>query len=510
MTDTAKLVVCLLTSCSSLFLVHWRANRDIGAIAGAVPHAPKASPVVRWGVIVLAGLAITSFFLFLTARPGLSLVLCLALYFLLYVVNLAKIQILHEPLVLADIWLLRQVFLYPGMYFPFLPVKTLLAVCGIVVSGIVLLFLLEPPLSRTQQRLIHCGVVVFLIAPVALLFAMRHGWLSNLARLLLAHFPPSHCATAGAVHNGTLPSTFIHPIWAGVLETTGNTPFSVNEDSRPPLSRWPDRFEEMFVSVSRQKKEKQPHVIMVQAESFCDVREKFQGKQQQELASFLPHWDALCAKGQTLPTPEGAFGAYTMRTEFSVLTGLSQKALGPWAFNPFLAAQKKKMWSLARHFSQVGYETIFIHPYHKDFFRRDRVMANLGFQQFWDIEACKELERFGPHVSDIAVAEHLNCYLAHSSSPVFAFFVTIEAHSPWPNDRLTDKEITTCLHDIDVSLFNRQMQIYLCHLRNMDNTLGLLQNSISLPATESNVEQIQVWAYGDHEPSIDFSACSWK
>ena len=502
MAESLLLFLCYAVSCAAFLYAHHRAD----SILCDFLHYPKntgkgMARTLAFLLVGLIGIGITSLVLLLTARPIIALVLCLSFFSLMVVLNTAKIHLLREPLVLADAWLLRQVFKYPGMYFPFFPMKQIYLGLPVVLGAVALVLYWEKPLGASSRVVVAFLCVTTLLIPALGITAMRHGRFTKLANLLLRLLPPSHSASLGAVRNGTLPSTLLHPVWAGLLEATCTTPFS-GPDTRPALSNWPDSFEKLILSAT--SPDTQPHIVIVQAESFCDIRTKFQGRQQQELANFLPNWDALCAKGQTLPTPDDAFGAYTMRTEFSVLTGLHQQDLGPWAFNPFLAAQKKNLWSLARHFAGAGYETLFIHPYYKDFFRRDRVMANLGFQHFWDRMDCAHLARFGPHVSDLALGEQVSAHLKKSSCPVFSFIVTIEAHSPWPDNRLSDEAIAQCLPDIDLSLFSRQTQIYLCHLRHMDTLFGMLGNQQDC-AKAPHPRNTLVWAYSDHDPAIDFT-----
>jgi phosphoglycerol transferase MdoB-like AlkP superfamily enzyme len=246
-------------------------------------------------------------------------------------------------------------------------------------------------------------------------------------------------------------------------------------------------------------------VVLVQAESFCDIREQVRGEQAKALANFLPNWDRLKAQGRALPTPKNAYGAYTMRTEFSMLTGLQMPDLGAFAFNPYLLAARQPLWSLARFFRSKGYTTVCVHPYAKNFFARDAVMHNLGFQHFLGLEDLHDLERFGPYTSDIALGNFLQNLVAQSASPILTFVITIESHGPWHTGRLSNAQKAQCLYDIDATLFDESLSLYLCHLRHMDNLFGMLmgedaehsrQNGQSMKCSRDRV----VLAYGDHAP----------
>jgi phosphoglycerol transferase MdoB-like AlkP superfamily enzyme len=237
----------------------------------------------------------------------------------------------------------------------------------------------------------------------------------------------------------------------------------------------------------------------VQAESFFDVRERLDGPQKEALRDFLPHWDALRDAGRALPTPKGAFGAYTMRTEFGALTGLNGEALGPWFFNPYLPASRRPVWSLAWLLRETGYTALCLHPHRKDFFRRDRALPHLGFERFLGEEDLGPVERFGPYVSDAALGRRMVAELDGAERPVFCLAITMEAHGPWLQGRLTEEEIAHTLAGVDRTLFSGEMQLYLCHLRHMDELFGMLRG-------EGAGRRRELWVYGDHAPGLGKNA----
>ncbi|MDL2315838.1 LTA synthase family protein [Desulfovibrio sp. OttesenSCG-928-A18] len=499
--DSLRLGLCFFLS-ALIYVLAQRLDRALalkGAMREAEPPERGAPRLAGDLIACLAGLAASALFLLLSARPVMSLLLAAALITLLLVLNRAKEQVLREPLVLADAWLLRQIFRYPEMYFPFLPMKAIaLGLLGLA-ACLALLVLAESPVPALRSA---CGISLLLLlfaAPILALILMRHGRLQSLARFLLRRCPVSHEAARDARDNGALAAALLHPVWAGLSEKE-HTKDILDFRVRPAASKWPPAFERTLLQIPQLPLERRPHCILVQAESFCDIREQLPEAQASALKHFLPNWDALKARGQSLPTPKDAFGAYTMRTEFSMLTGLGQKDLGPFAFNPYLLAGKRPLWSLARHLADAGYETLCVHPYHKNFFRRDRVMKNLGFERFLDIADLSALERFGPYTSDLALGRHIRRELSRAAGPVFVFVISMEAHGPWPDERLTDEEIAQCLPDLDRRPFSRQTLIYLCHLRHMDMLFGLLQE----PCADKGGREREslLWPYGDHAPGL--------
>ncbi len=131
-----------------------------------------------------------------------------------------------------------------------------------------------------------------------------------------------------------------------------------------------------------------------------------------------------------------AWGANTLRTEFAFLSGIPDEALGVDRFNPYLKYCNKPVWTVASYFRSVGYRTVCIHPFHKSFFRRNRVYPHLGFDEFIDIQEFNESDKLGTYVSDAAVTRKIEEKLAESERPLFIFAITMENHGPWRPKRI--------------------------------------------------------------------------
>ena len=499
MSEAWQLSLCFVFCAAGMILVQHRAGATVRSIPGFRQSSGNRSiPVAGVAIAGLAGLQMCALFLLLTARPVMSALLCITLQGLLYFLNTVKVAVLREPLVLADAWLLGQVFTYPEMYFPFLPLKRLLL--GLLVLSFVLLLLIfgERPLPLVREHFAQLSLLALFALPIGASILMHQGKLPVFTAFLLRLCPVSHDAKADALRNGALASALMHPIRSGQMRWQ-KPDFLSQYAARPKESIWPESLEQALRYSAETAPERKPHVLLIQAESFCDVREFLPEPQKSMLQDFLPNWDKLHQMGRTLPTSKDAFGAYTMRMEFSVLTGLSEQCLGPLAFNPYILAAQKPLWSLARHFTRLGYSSVCLHPYHRKFFRRDKVMPNLGFESFHALHELGRLNRFGPYVADAALGYELIRHLSRSEKPVFGFCITVEAHGPWLEGRLTDEQIAATLSDLEYSVFPKPVQMYLCHLRHMDQLFGMLDSG---KADVGSGREILLWAYGDHPPSI--------
>ena len=116
----------------------------------------------------------------------------------------------------------------------------------------------------------------------------------------------------------------------------------------------------------------------------------------------LSHWDALgraaLARG---PLDGPGFGANTMRTEFAVLTGLGDEALGLDRLNPYFRFARSPVASLAWALRGAGYATACLHPFDARFFGRDRALPALGFHRFDAAPAFVDAPRDAGLVTDL-------------------------------------------------------------------------------------------------------------
>ncbi len=481
MIDSAAPLLCPAISGLAFAFAQRRAVRRTVNPKALPASSGKSIPLGSDIFAALTGLYLFCLFFTLVGRPAASVFLALSVLLLLLFVNQAKEKVLHEPLVLADACLLGQVFRFPHLYFPFLPTRLIIAVA---ISSCVLLALLLC-FENSFGYAARAALLPTALLPPALFYAMNRGWMAWLADWLLRLFPLSCDATVDAGRLGPLSAALLHPVLAGRMRR--QKPDFLSRCGRAAMdSRWPIDLSAALSAPER------PHALLVQAESFCDVREQLPEESRAALRELLPNWERLKALGRAFEPPAEAYGAYTMRREFQVLTGLGAEALGPWGLNPYLLAARQPLWSLARQFRAKGYAAWCVHPYSKDFFRRDLVMPNLGFERFVGLEELGHLPKFGPYVSDLALADWVLEELKKSGNPVFCFIITMEAHGPWLPGRLTEERIAETLRGADVERENVALRQYLCHLKRMDDMFGMLDGG----------DGRMVWAYGDHRPGV--------
>ncbi|MDP3858094.1 MAG: LTA synthase family protein [Stagnimonas sp.] len=233
-------------------------------------------------------------------------------------------------------------------------------------------------------------------------------------------------------------------------------------------------------------------VVLIQNESFFDLRRLHPAIPR----DLLPNFARCCAEAQQwgrLAVP--SWGANTVRTEFAVLTGLSQQALGFDRFNPYLRFVSRPIASLAWTLRAEGYRTICLHPFDRQFYRRDLAMPLLGFDEFLGEEQFADAARINGYVADIEVARVAERLLREHGPKLFLFIITMENHGPWSGAARTD---LANLPELGLSSTEQQtLGQYAASLVNADSMLGLLSGALARWPQPG-----VLGFYGDHLPSL--------
>jgi len=433
----------------------------------AAAHRPRPLDAVIDGPVILASGMGYLGLLAVSGRPAFSLILIVGGTVLLSVVNRLKHRLFHEPIVFLDAALTLQVIRHPGFYVPYLFPAPVLAAGTAATALMAVLWGLEPPVAPAVRSAAALGVAAGLgiMALAATLFFPARR---DAALRLLKRYPPSLSANADFSRYGLLCSFFLHGLWHVHQRS---------QDGNPGIPRF-----QAGPAAAPAVTANLPHLVLIQAESFFDVRRHMPDAP----ADLLPHYDRLRTEGTGGLFQVQTHGAYTMRTEFSVLTGLPLVSLGSDAFNPYFTASRQRVNSLAWRLRGLGYRTACIHPFFLTFFRRNRVLPHLGFETLFDEASFPGAPRCGPFVSDAALARFVLDWLAASREPAFVFVITMESHGPWKSGRLAHEPGAKDVADT-------AMDIYLHHLRHTDAMLGTMADGLcglDRPAA--------LCAYGDH------------
>ena len=397
----------------------------------------------------------------ITGRAWFSGINVLCIWLLIVLVSNAKYHSLREPFVCADFEYFSDAVKFPRLYLPFFGIgKAIgLAVAFVVYVGCGLYFEAKDPQALGTSA-------VMILASAALLLAGHWRYLV-----------PTFDASADLQRWGLIASlwTYFRAARQPVDIAALGSPFATAAQNAPgaPL----------------------PDLVSVQSESFFDARRLWPGVRQETLSTF----DQL--RGEALQHGRlrvAAWGANTVRTEFSFLCGLQGDRLGVHRFNPYRLLARKGLPSIAACMKQRGYRTLCIHPYAGGFYGRDRVLPALGFDEFIDVRAFDDSQKAGPFIGDCAVAEKVIALLEdpQRTQPLYIHVVTMENHGPLHLEQVAETELPTWF-DRPLEPGLRDLAPYLRHLANADRMLAQLRTALlAAPRTTG------LCFYGDHVPIL--------
>lgn len=373
------------------------------------------------------------------ASAGVTIALAAALT----LISNIKRKVLGEPLVFTDLVLIGAVFRHPHFYLSALRPHQI----GALGLGFLALLAALAWLSSAQiaPRLVGLGVA---LAAGALL-AVQLGL--NCWRPAAFALDPE----ADVRRHGLVASLLVH--WR-----------HWRRSSDPPACTGP-----LLAGKGGQL------VVIVQCESFSDPVALF-GDPALALGG-LERARALAWQSGRLQV--SGFGAYTMRTEYGVLFGRGEEALGIRRFDPFLTAGGETSWALPNRLDPSEWDTWFVHPHDLRFYGRDQVMPAAGFRALVGQECfAPPAPREGRYVTDEAMTDVLVALANDAVRAGLIYAVTIENHGPWP---VSKGDAAGAPHP------------YLALLRRSDAMLARL-----LEVLPRLGRPVTLCFFGDHRPSI--------
>ncbi|MGP9765433.1 LTA synthase family protein [Halomonas sp. AOP13-D3-9] len=411
--------------------------------------------------------------LLLLQRPWFAVMVFLSLQLVVVQSSNAKSHTLNEPFICHDFEYFCDAILHPRLYVPFFGVGLAIAASSAAAVAIGAFFYWEQSLVTSE------GTSSFLTSALGLVALGTLLLVVGLRRLPTVTLQPVQ-----DMHRLGLFAS----IWAyGVALMRAPVP----TPEQSPFHAL------TLVASSHQSEQPLPNVVLVQSESFFDPRPWCN----EVNVNLLPHFDATRASATlqgTLNVP--AWGANTVRTECAVLTGIAPSHWGARQFNPYRSLLRHPMPSLASALKAAGYRTVCVHPYLASFYFRHKVIPQLGFDHFVNIDAFKTSDKNGQYIGDEAVARKIGRLLEDDDNrPLFVFVITMENHGPLhleaPNHAMLAKALPNAPWPLPDHL--RDFTVYLHHLSESDKMLASVKNSLNT-ATRPG---LLGW-YGDHVPIL--------
>jgi phosphoglycerol transferase MdoB-like AlkP superfamily enzyme len=431
---------------------------------------PSVPNIYRFYAAYLLHVSIISLFYFLSLlivqRPIFSSLFVLITHAIFVVVSNAKYKALKEPLVFSDIVMFSQAFKYPRLYFPFLGWLPIIGAPVIIVAAIALVLRFE-----STSELNYFWLMLSLLMSIVLMYtmALKQTPCLNIAQDIqqigfIASLISYEILARQDTHKKQIENTLKNTLWQ---KTKKNN-----------------------------KQQDIQDIVVIQSESFFDARRLHPSISHHVLSNF----DQCCAESlQYGCLNVSAWGANTMRTEFSFLSGIGFEEMGYYRFYPYHYMRHYQVATFASYLQQKGYYCICIHPHHAKFFGRARLFPQLGFDEFIDIVSFSETDKYGPYISDQAVSKKIIEILAlkrEDNKPCFIFAITMENHGPLHLEKATAEDKEKYYTGIQPNNTN-ELSIYLRHLNNADETIGDLMTTL-----KEHEKNTLFCLYGDHVPSM--------
>lgn len=241
--------------------------------------------------------------------------------------------------------------------------------------------------------------------------------------------------------------------------------------------------------------ERGPNVIMVQLESFFDVK-------YMEGVTFsedpIPTFTSLKAQYPSGLLNVPVFGAGTINTEFEVLTGMNVADFGAGEY-PFRSVLLETACeTVAYDLLASGYATHAIHNHEGSFYLRNEVYPNLGFETFTSIEYF-DAPTFNENgwAHDSLLTDEILYLLGNTEEPDFIFTVSVQGHGKYPGEYTPKEGEITVTGGIEDEAVLAHYNYFINQLNGMDEFIAELYAAVM--ALE---EDTVLLLYGDHLPSI--------
>lgn len=241
------------------------------------------------------------------------------------------------------------------------------------------------------------------------------------------------------------------------------------------------------------------NLIVFQLESFMDPYTIEGAKYERDPMPYLHYLQENFTSG-TIQVP--TYGGTTVRSEFEFLAGMNLDLLekeGGKSFNPYTKyLHKQNVDSLARALKQQGFNTTAIHNYQGEFFYRNIVYKNLGFDTFIPYEFMSDIQKREGVIwgNDSIFLSQLDNVLSSSTSQKnFIFNVTVQLHGNYPS--IDEDEYCMEITGIEDKSLCGQVAYYVNELEGVDDAISKICDYF-----EKRNEPTYILFYSDHLPKF--------
>lgn len=416
-----------------------------------------------------------SFFVIFARRKKFVFTLCSSLWIILSFISYLKSSNVYEPVLLTDVYNISDGLQAAVRYFSVLMFILIFIGLALLITGIVLFAKKEAKKPFKTTNLI----VSFAVLAIAVtgFFGVRG----------LSYTNTQNKYVRATYHtNG-----FVYSFFNYVLNSVDLEPDDYTTETAMSII---DNVEKDYKSVGQAKDVQ--NVIVIQLESFADPYLftnaypdlKFERDP-------MPYIRSLIENNTSGNITVPVFGGQTVKSEFEFLTGLNMDFMN--GNNPYVShLYENSIDSLVRRFEELGYTSTAIHSYQGEFFDRDKVYNNLGFNTFIPYEMMSGVEKRDDAIwaNDQILIPEIDKVLNSTEGKDFVFTVTVQLHGkykPYEGDDPLEME------NFDDEVLKARVEYYLSQFELFDK---VIENLITY--LEERNEPTYVLFYSDHLPSL--------
>lgn len=262
----------------------------------------------------------------------------------------------------------------------------------------------------------------------------------------------------------------------------------------------PESVNEILTSIgasSVEKNKTKPNIIIVQLESFFDVNYL---KNVTFSENPVKNFTAIKAEHTNGFLTVPVIGSGTANTEFEVLTGMSLAYFGTAEYPYKTVLSDNTCETAAYNLAEEGYACHALHNHSATFYGRNKVYANMGFDDFVSVEYMRGTTEnaIGWTRDDVLTSEVIKS-LSATSGRDFAYVISVEAHGVYPSEP-TDEDEPIEVFGIEDEGVRNKYRYYVNELAETDKFVGSL-----IAALEKTGEPTVCVFFGDHLPSLDIT-----
>lgn len=243
--------------------------------------------------------------------------------------------------------------------------------------------------------------------------------------------------------------------------------------------------------------DKLPNIVMIQLESFFDPLLiegiEFDVDPISNFRKLKEHFSTGTFSVSTI-------GGGTANTEFEVLTGLNLDFFAPGEYPYNTTVNTKTSESINYALKELNYSTHAIHNHEGNFYNRNKVFSNLGFDTFTPSEYMLIDERTPlGWAKDTFLIEPILNLLTSTEKQDFIYAISVQGHGSYPNDEITDKKNVN-ITNINNEKNKNSIEYYANQIYETDLFIKNLINAVNELA-----ENTVIVFYGDHLPNLNLS-----